>query len=64
MALFHVDEPKPLRSNSLFPTFDTVEEAESYACSRVPVSTHNEMFGLLQTYQNTMLKQVGSSNFS
>jgi hypothetical protein len=30
----------------------------------VPVSTHNEMFGLLQTYQNTMLKQVGSSNFS
>ena len=48
----------PLRvakpTNSLFPTFNTLDEAEEFAYSRLPVSTQNEMLSLLKTYENTV----------
>lgn len=47
-------------TNSLFPTFDSYEEVEAFACSRVPVHSHNEMHGILQVARNTTLKEVGN----
>jgi hypothetical protein len=43
---------------SLYPTFGSLEEAFEYACSRLPVTTPNEMCGVLMTYHNTLLKTV------
>lgn len=48
----------PLRvarsTNSLFPTFATLDEAEEFAYSRLPVSTQNDMLGILKSYENTI----------
>lgn len=40
--------------NSLFPTFNSLSEAEEFAYSRLPVSTQNEMLGILKSYENTV----------
>lgn len=46
--------------SSLYPKFDTVAEAEAFACSRTPVNSPNEMRGLLTVFKNTLLKHLPS----
>ena len=41
-------------TNSLFKTFDSLDEAEEFAYSRLPVNSQNEMLGILKCYENTM----------
>lgn len=55
-------QPQPAKPsfNLLFPTMNTVEEAEAYAHSRVPVNSHNELHGILMVMQNTILHQLDS----
>lgn len=48
----------PVTQSSLYPKFDTVAEAGAFACSRTPVSSPNEMRGLLTIFKNTLLKQL------
>lgn len=43
------------KTHSLFPTFDSIDEAEEFAFSRLPVSTQNDMLGILRSYENTVL---------
>lgn len=43
-----------IRTTSLFPTFDSLDEAEEFAYSRLPVTTQNDMLGLLKCYENTL----------
>lgn len=41
-------------TNSLYRTFETLEAAEEFAYSLLPVNTQNEMLGILKSYENTM----------
>ena len=41
-------------TNTLFKTFDSLDEAEEFAYSRLPVNSQNEMLGILKCYENTM----------
>ena len=43
---------------ALFPAMNSLQEAVTYADSKVPVISHNEMFSLLMTYHNTLLKVI------
>lgn len=47
-----------LMQNPLYPEFDSVADAEAFALSRTPVQSANEMCGLLQSFKNTLLKQL------
>lgn len=42
----------------LFPAMSSLNEVVTYATSKVPVISHNEMFSLLMTYHNTLLKVI------
>lgn len=44
----------PRNTNSLFPTFDSLDEAQEFAFSRLPVNTQNDMLGILKSYENTV----------
>jgi len=46
---------------SLFPTLGSLQEAVELAESKIPVINKNEMFSLLMTYHNTLLKELGVS---
>lgn len=43
---------------ALFPTLGSLQEVVDFAKSKLPVSDENEMFSLLMTYHNTLLKQL------
>lgn len=47
---------------TLFPTMDSLQEVVNLAQSKLPVNYQNEMVGLLMTYQNTLLKQLGDKH--
>lgn len=40
----------------LFPTLGSIQEVVDLADSKLPVISKNEMFALLMTFQNTLLK--------
>jgi len=42
----------------LFPTLGSLQEVFDLADSKVPVISKNEMFSLLATYHNTLLKTI------
>lgn len=42
---------------SLFPTAGTLNEVIDLGESRLPITNQNELFSLLMTYHNTLLKQ-------
>ena len=48
-------KPTPM---SLYPTMGSVAEVVALADSKIPVTHRNEMFSLLMTFQNTLLKQI------
>lgn len=41
---------------NLFPTMGSLREVVDLADSKRPISCKNELFGLLMTYHNTLLK--------
>jgi hypothetical protein len=50
----------PLRAvhMGLFPTLGSLQEVVDFSESKLPITDKNEMFSLLMTYHNTLLKQV------
>ena len=44
------------RTNTLFPTFDSLEEVLAYANSKLPKEHHNDLYAILMAYSNTLLK--------
>ena len=63
--------PKPLSNNqsllvtkpvplSLFPTMDSIGEVVTFAESKLPICSKNEVITLLGTYHNTLLKQFST----
>lgn len=53
--------PQPLlraAPMALFPTLGSLQEVVDFAKSKLPVSDENEMFALLMTYHNTLLKEL------
>lgn len=64
--------PSPLLSNppiappvravhmSLFPTFDSLDQAIAYAEAHLPLVDRNTLIGILMSYQNTLLKDIES----
>lgn len=43
---------------SLFPTLNSIQEVIELAESKLPVTSKNEMYSLLMTFQNTLLKNI------
>lgn len=50
----------PLRAApmTLFPTMGSLQEVVDYADSKLPLITKNELYSLLMSYHNTLLKIV------
>lgn len=42
----------------LFPTLGSLQEVVDLAKSKLPIADENEMFSLLMSYHNTLLKEV------
>lgn len=42
----------------VFPTLGSINEVVELAESKLPITSQNEMFSLLMTFQNTLLKQL------
>jgi hypothetical protein len=40
----------------LFPTFGSLQEVIDFADSKLPITDKNDLFSLLMTYHNTLLK--------
>ena len=47
-----------IQSMTLYPTLDSLQEVIELANSKLPVITQNEMYSLLMTFQNTLLKEL------
>jgi hypothetical protein len=43
---------------ALFPTLGSLQEVVDFADSKLPITDRNDMFSLLMTYHNTLLKQL------
>ena len=50
----------PLRAvrMTLFPSFESLEEAQAYAEARIPLEHKNDVYGVLMVYHNTLLNQI------
>jgi hypothetical protein len=42
----------------LFPTLGSIQEVVDFSESKLPITDKNELFSLLMTMQNTLLKEV------
>lgn len=49
---------KPNMFMSLFPTMNSLQEVHELAESKIPITDKNELYGLLYTYHNTLLKEL------
>ena len=47
---------------SLFPTLSSVKEATELMESKLPITSKNELYALLMTFQNTVLAQAQGIN--
>lgn len=54
------NQQPPLRAvhMGLFPTLGSLQEVVDFAESKLPITDKNEMFSLLMTYHNTLLKEI------
>lgn len=48
--------------HDLFPTFDSIESAEAYAHSKLPILSGNTLHALLRSYENTVISSLHSPN--
>ena len=44
------------KTNTLFPTFDSLEEVLAYADAKMPKEHHNDLYAILMAYSNTLIK--------
>lgn len=46
------------KTNTLFPTFDSLEEVLAYANAnaKIPKEHHNDLYAILMAYSNTLIK--------
>ena len=53
----HPANNPPIRAvvMSLFPSFNSLEDAQSFAQSKLPINHINELHGVLMAYQNTLI---------
>jgi hypothetical protein len=60
MSNLAVNLHPPLRAvhMPLFPTLGSLQEVVDYADSKLPITDRNDMFSLMMTYHNTLLKQT------
>ena len=49
---------------NLFPTLDSLQSVVDLAESKVPVMDRNEMYSLLMTYHNSLLKVIADASNS
>jgi len=56
------NQQPPLRAvpMALFPTLGSLQEVVDFSESKLPITDKNEMFSLLMTYHNTLLKQLST----
>jgi hypothetical protein len=45
---------------SLYPTMESIQEVINLAESKLPITDSNEMYSLLMTFQNTLIKYLTS----
>lgn len=43
---------------TIYPEKDTLDEAAEFVLDQVPITDPNEMYALLMTYHNTLLKEA------
>jgi hypothetical protein len=43
---------------ALFPTLGSLQEVVDFSESKLPIKDKNELFSLLMTYHNTLIKQL------
>ena len=55
--------PAALRAvhQGLFPTMDSLQSVVDLADSKLPITTKNEVYTLLMTFQNTLLSQLNKN---
>lgn len=60
MQLHNTRHSSALRAESMsvFPTHSSVQDVIALAESKLPITSKNEMYSLLMTFQNTLLKEV------
>ena len=45
-------------SMSVYPTMESIQEVINLAESKLPITDSNEMYSLLMTFQNTLIKYL------
>ena len=53
--------PKPtIKANvmALFPTLDSLQDVIELGNSKLPITTQNDLYSLLITYHNTLIKEL------
>lgn len=53
----YMQKPEP---KTLFPTMGSTQEVIEMANSKLPVECKNEMYSVLMTYHNTLLKEISN----
>ena len=48
----------PALPMSLYPTMESIQEVIALAESKLPITDSNEMYSLLMTFQNTLIKYL------
>lgn len=46
------------KAHQLFPTLGSLNQVIELAESKLPITDKNELFSLLMTYQNTLIKEM------
>lgn len=46
---------------TLFPTFGSLQEVIDFSKSKLPLKDENELFSILMSYHNTLLKEIHAS---
>lgn len=54
-------KPEP---QNIYPTMDSINEVIELASSKVPLTKKNEMYSILMTFQNTLLKLLKENHAS
>jgi len=52
-------EIKPI-PQTIYPEMDSLDEAAEFILDQVPISNLNEMYVLLMTYHNSLLKEISN----
>jgi hypothetical protein len=57
----HLQPPLRAVPMTLFPTFGSLQEVIDFSKSKLPLKDENELFSILMSYHNTLLKEIHAS---